>query len=144
MAYFRTNWKDRVVQFPSRFQDELGNVKVFIPAPGTVTEEGTYVTASKMKAIHDGIEQNNLFVMLLSNDKYKITEYDTPAAGDITETIKLKSDNSTYATIVTEFDTPAAGDITTTLTCSDLDINNKVVTVFNVDGSITETGSEVV
>jgi hypothetical protein len=142
LAYFRTDWKDRLVQFPNRFKDEDDNIKTFTPSPGIVTEEGTYITASKMKSIHDGIEQNNLFNLLLTPDKYKLTEFNID--GSITESIKLKSDDSVYATITTEFDTPTAGSITASLVCSDLGISNKVVTVFNVDGSITETSSEVV
>jgi len=103
------------------------------------------INATNLNSMIDGTEQNNLFNLLLSNDKYKVTEFDTPSAGDITETIKLKSDNSTYATIITEFDTPSAGDITVTLNCSALGLSNKVITEFDTPsaGDITETGGAV-
>ena len=96
-----------------------------------------------LNKIISGIEQNNIFNGLLTPDKYKLTTFDDPTVGDITKTIKLVSDSTTYATLVEEFDTPTSGDITETLTCTDLGLSNKVVTVFNVDGSITETGSVV-
>ena len=103
-----------------------------------------FINEVNLKNFNTGIEQNNLFNMLLTNDKYKLTEFDTPSVGSITESIKLKSDDTVYATITTEFDLPAIGNIQTTLVCADLGINNKVVVEFNIDGSITETGSEVV
>jgi len=80
------------------------------------------------------------------NGYYKVTEFDSPTTGDITETIKLSSDNSTYLTRITEFDTPTTGDITETITCSALSINIKIVTEFDTPttGDITETTSEVV
>ena len=102
------------------------------------------ITAQRLNNIETGIQQNNLFELLLTPGRYKETTFDDPTSGDITETIKLTSDSSTYATLVTQFDTPTTGDITTTLTCTDLGINNKVVTVFNVDGSITETSEVIV
>ena len=110
-----------------------------------VNGEAPAINADNLKNFNTGIEQNNLFNLLLTNDKYKLTEFDTPTSGSITESIKLKSDNSTYATITTEFDSPTIGDITTTLVCADLGLNNKVVTEFDdITGNITETGSEVV
>ena len=88
------------------------------------------------------ININKLLNMLLTIDKYKVTEFDTPTSGDVTETIKLKSDDSIYATIITEFDTPTSGDITETIVCTDLNINNSVITEFDTptSGDITETG----
>lgn len=102
------------------------------------------INSTNLNNIETGIEQNNLFELLLTPGKYRVTEFDTPTAGSVTESIKLSSDDSVYATLITEFDEPTAGDITETLLCGDLGINNKVVTVFNVDGSITETSTEVV
>ena len=102
------------------------------------------INAGNLYNLETGVQQNNLFEMLLQVGRYKVTEFDVPALGSITESIKLTADDSVYATFTTEFDLPTSGDITTTLVCSDLGINNKVVTVFNIDGSITETSSEVV
>lgn len=146
MAYNRTDWKDRVVQFPNRFVDEGGTTKTFTPYPGTVTEEGTFVTADRMKAIHDGIEQNNLFNMLLTPGRYIDDIFDYPNAGDITQEIRVSSDNSLYASLVTEFNSPSTGNITVTLECTDLGIHTKIVTEFNVpsSGRIRTTSSEVV
>ena len=147
MAYERINWLERVREFANRFTlSPTGNPNEFdiTRVEGTVTVAGVPLSIANLNSIVDGIEQNNLFNLLLTPGRYKVTTFDDPTAGDITETIKLTSDNSTYATITTEFDLPTIGDITTTLVCADLGINNKVVTVFNIDGSITETGSEVV
>ena len=103
-----------------------------------------FINEVNLKNFNTGIEQNNLFNLLLTPGRYKVTTFDDPTAGDITETIKLTVGDTVYATLVTEFDTPTTGDITTTLVCADLGINNKVIVEFNLDGSITETGSEVV
>ncbi len=76
---------------------------------------------------------------------YIITEFDTPTAGDITETM-YKPNDAVFLTRVTEFDEPTAGDITTTLQCTELGIHHKVVTEFDTPtaGDIKETASEVV
>ena len=96
-----------------------------------------------LNKIISGIEQNNLFNLLLTTGRYKVTEFDTPLAGSITESIKLTVDDSVYATVVTEFDTPAIGSITETLTCTDLGLSSKVVTEFDTPtvSDITETSS---
>jgi hypothetical protein len=110
-----------------------------------VWNTGDVITEARMRNIATGIEQNNLFNLLLNNTRYKVTEFDTPSAGDITESIKNKVDDSIYATVITEFDVPTAGDITETLTCADLGIANRVITEFDTPstGDVTETGSEV-
>ena len=100
------------------------------------------VNADKMNNTETGIKQNNLFNLLLTPGRYKTTVFNLDES--ITESIKLTIDDSTYATLTTTFDDPAATNITTTLVCTALSINNKVVTVFNIDESITETSSEVV
>jgi hypothetical protein len=90
-------------------------------------------------------DQARLLQLILTNDKYKVTQFDTPSAGSITETIRLKEDDSAYATLVTVFDSPTTGDITTTLQCTDLGIHNRVIVEFDTPsaGEIKET-SEVV
>jgi len=77
---------------------------------------------------------------------YKVTEFDAPSPGDITETIKSSADGSVYATRITQFDVPAVGNITVTVQCAALGINNKAVTEFDTPaaGDIKETASEVV
>lgn len=146
MGYIKTNWLDRAVEFVRRYRDQNNNLYDFTPEEGTIFEEGTFVNALNMNNIETGIQQNNLFEMLLTNDRYKDYKFDIPAVGNITEEIRLKSDNSLYASYLTEFDVPNVGDITTTLTCTDLGISNKVITAFNpaVGVDIRETSSEVV
>ena len=56
MPYTPNTWVDRNVQYPTRYTDELANVKTFTPSPGTVTEAGTTVTAAKMNNIEEGID----------------------------------------------------------------------------------------
>ena len=56
MSYVKTVWIDRNVQFPTRYTDELGNVKTFTPNAGTVYEAGTTVTALRMNNIEDNLE----------------------------------------------------------------------------------------
>jgi hypothetical protein len=46
MAYTKTNWKDRSVQYPSRFtRTSDGTYDTLTPAPGTITNSGTPITA---------------------------------------------------------------------------------------------------
>lgn len=80
------------------------------------------------------------------NGCYYLTEFDTPNAGDITESIKLVVDDSVIATKVTAFDTPTAGDITETLAITDGSIVVAKVTEFDTPtpGSIKETVTEAV
>lgn len=84
MAYSRIPWADRNVQYPNRYTDELANVKTFTPSPGTITEPGTFVNAARMNIIQDGIDQNNLFNMLLSTGKYKVTDFDKTITSRVT------------------------------------------------------------
>lgn len=102
MGYFRTNWLDRIVQYPNRWLDELNNVKTFTPNPGTVTEAGTYVNASRMNSINDGIEQQSLVNMVTNNGFTKSTEFDrtiTNSAlnGNFSSTANWSQDNATGA-----------------------------------------------
>lgn len=125
------NYADATFEIPSGAQAKANaaeqNAKDYADTFGTATE------------------QNKLFQLLLTPGRYKVTQFDTPAAGDISETIKLSLDNSAVATYVTEFDVPAAGNITTTLACTFLGIANKVVTEFDTPslGDTKETASEV-
>jgi vancomycin resistance protein YoaR len=56
MAYVKTVWVDRNVQYPNRYTDELANTKTFTPSPGTVTQLGTTVTATRMNNIETALE----------------------------------------------------------------------------------------
>lgn len=72
---------------------------------------------------------------------YKVTAFDTPTAGNITETIKKTSDDSVLGTKVTLFNTPSPGNIRETLAITSLGISVAKTTVFDspVVGQITET-----
>ena len=143
--YIKNTWLDRLVQFPRRYKDQNDNIYLFEPEPGVVTEPGTTVTALYMNNIETGIQQNNLFNLLLTPGRKKGTKFDTPSQGNITEEIRLVSDNSLYATLITVFDSPTLGDITTTLECTDLNIHNRVITEFDdLTGEITETSEVMV
>ena len=140
MAYVKTTWVEGGA--PGISADKLNNIESGI-------EDNETAIGQNEIAIEDNetaIGQSNLFNVLLTPGKYKITEFDEPTSGDITETIKLTSDDSTYATLITEFDEPTSGDITTTLLCTDLSIHNKIVVEFDepTSGDITETSTEVV
>lgn len=69
------------------------------------------------------------------------TEFDTPSAGDITETIKVTLSGDVVATRVTEFNKPATGQIKETLSITEGSVSVAKVTTFNVDGSIDEVVS---
>lgn len=50
MAYTKTNWQDRLVQYPSNFTQTTnadGSITL-TPAPGTVTQAGTPITANAL------------------------------------------------------------------------------------------------
>lgn len=57
MAYEKTTWVDRLVQFPRRFKKSLeaGDSVTLTPDPGTITEPGTMVSAAAMNKIEQGI-----------------------------------------------------------------------------------------
>lgn len=72
---------------------------------------------------------------------YKVTEFDTPSAGNITETVKKISDDSVFGTKVTLFNTPTIGNIQETLIISSIGINVVKTTEFDTpsSGKIKET-----
>jgi hypothetical protein len=56
MAYTKTNWVDRSVQYPQRFtRTSDGTYDTLVPAPGTVTNSGTPITAATLNNIENGI-----------------------------------------------------------------------------------------
>lgn len=54
--YNKTDWKDRIVQFPNRYKDQNNNELVLTQDPGEVAQDGTLVEAEKMNNIENGIE----------------------------------------------------------------------------------------
>lgn len=57
MAYTKTTWLDRVVQFPYRYtkSGESASEVTLIRSPGTVTESGTPVNAANLNKMEDEI-----------------------------------------------------------------------------------------
>jgi hypothetical protein len=58
MAYTKTNWLDRSVQYPNRFtRTNDGTYDTLIPAPGTITQSGTPLTATALNNLETQYEQ---------------------------------------------------------------------------------------
>lgn len=55
MAYTKTNWQDRVVEFASRYKDQNQVVYTFTPDTGAVIVAGTPVIATNLNKIEQGI-----------------------------------------------------------------------------------------
>lgn len=80
MAYNKTTWVDRNIEFPGRYleTDNGGGLKTFTPSPGTVTQSGTQFTASRANNIETGIENvykgTHIYgASSTGNDSYAIT-----------------------------------------------------------------------
>lgn len=54
--YNKTEWKDRIVQFPNRYRDQDNKQITLTQDPGSVAQDGTLVEAEIMNNIEDGIE----------------------------------------------------------------------------------------
>lgn len=57
MAYTKTNWQDRQVQYPNRYtkSGDSPTEVTLTPSPGAVTAEGTPISAANMNKIEQGI-----------------------------------------------------------------------------------------
>ena len=55
MAYTKTEWKDRIVEYPNRYTDQNGVFYTLTPAPGNITDEGVRITAEALNNIENGI-----------------------------------------------------------------------------------------
>ena len=55
MAYSKTNWTDRVVEFPNRYKDQALIQYTFARDEGVVTEAGTFVNAGNMNKLEQGV-----------------------------------------------------------------------------------------
>lgn len=60
MAYIKTEWKDRIVEYPNRYTDQNGVVHILSPSPGIITEEGTPITAVDMNKLEEGVRLGQL------------------------------------------------------------------------------------
>ena len=106
--------KDRIIQYPSRYQLTLvsGTTYDLTPVPGTVTAEGTYVNRELLMAMQGFTANTTVF----------------NPDGSITET---NGDGDTMVAVFNE-----DGTITETFTSGVVSISK--TTTFNPDGSITE------
>ncbi len=59
MAYTKTNWKDRNVEHPNRYTlvDNGDGTVTLAPVPGTVTEEGTPLSATNMNKLESQYDE---------------------------------------------------------------------------------------
>lgn len=58
MAYSKTSWVDRSVQYPNRFTQAVnGSLVTLTPSPGTVTTAGTPITAAALNKMETQYEQ---------------------------------------------------------------------------------------
>lgn len=71
MAYTKTTWSDRNVQYPARFTKtgESSGEVTLTPSPGTVTAVGTPVSQTNMNKIETGIydahvDNDNQFALI--------------------------------------------------------------------------------
>lgn len=61
MAYTKTNWTDRSVQYPNRFtRTSDGTYDTLTPSPGTITQSGTPITATALNNMENGIYNNDV------------------------------------------------------------------------------------
>lgn len=58
MSYNKTNWLDRAIQYPQRFtRTSDGTYDTLVPAPGTVTQSGTPITAASLNNLETQYDQ---------------------------------------------------------------------------------------
>ena len=54
-AYQKNTWIDRNVQYPGQYKDQNLVEYTFTADPGTITQAGSTITASRMNNIENGI-----------------------------------------------------------------------------------------
>lgn len=58
MPYTKTSWADRSVQYPQRFtRTSDGTYDTLVPAPGTITQSGTPITAAILNNLETQYDQ---------------------------------------------------------------------------------------
>jgi hypothetical protein len=72
MAYSKTTWVDRLVQFPGRFtkSNETSGSVTLAADPGTVTNAGTALSATNLNKMEDGIEAANAYSVVYAYRNY--------------------------------------------------------------------------
>ena len=115
--YIKTNWLDRIVQYPRRYIDNLSVVRTFTPNEGTITEAGTPFSATGMNIIENGIAS----ATYTNSDMMSIDRR-------CRQTITYDIDNN-IETILEEIDAIFFGWITNKLTTFTYDVNNNLETI---------------
>lgn len=71
MAYTKTTWTDRVVQYPTTYTktNETSSAVTLTAAPGTITAAGTAVNATNLNNLENGVynadlDNSNQFAIL--------------------------------------------------------------------------------
>lgn len=64
--YTKTNWQDRLVQYPNRFakSGETNDNVTLTADPGTVTQVGTPISSTQLNRIEQGIFDAQLLVYM--------------------------------------------------------------------------------
>jgi hypothetical protein len=57
MAYIKTNWTDRAVQYPRRYKDQNLIQYTFTPDEGVISDAGVVVNALNLNKMELGIEE---------------------------------------------------------------------------------------
>jgi hypothetical protein len=58
MAYIKTTWADRQIQYPGRFtRTSDGTYDTLTPAPGTITQSGTPITSAALNNLETQYDQ---------------------------------------------------------------------------------------
>lgn len=120
MAYVKSIWEDRVVEYPNRYKDQNGNVYTFTRYPGEVTSQGTIPTKEKMDNIENGIEQND-------NDIGNLEELNTTEKGNLVGAINEVNNSILKRNIVYE---NSSGGSDTSLTLNKSVSNAKYIEIF--------------
>ncbi|CAM3876941.1 hypothetical protein COLU111180_12015 [Cohnella lubricantis] len=92
MAYEKTTWVDRVVQFASRFRDQNNNQITLTPDPGEVTQQGTPLSAANLNKIERTLFlTNNVFITSGTDNAYIISVEGVTSNADVLDIpIKIK------------------------------------------------------
>ncbi len=93
MKYIKTNWLDRIVEFPNRYKDQNNNSITLTEDPGDVAQEGTLVDAQHLNNIENGVSDLSLsknYASLIydadnqeANNFYLETEISELSVGDV-------------------------------------------------------------
>jgi hypothetical protein len=81
--YNKTNWKDRVVEFPNRYKDQDNTVHTLTGDFGTITEIGTDVTAGDLNKIETGIETLDNYIINIDASQIPVSLDTQSLYGDI-------------------------------------------------------------